>query len=123
VAIGSPVAVVRIDHERSRAEAAVKVETEQRARAENLAEQNRLSLYAARIKLAEQTFKEGDVAHVVRLLDSLRPEAGQTDLRGFDWYYLWQLCNSERLNAGRGRRPGAVRRVLAGWPVGGGRRG
>src|SRR5205807_1742263 len=54
---------------------------------------------------ADETFKDGDVARTLQLLDSLRPEEGQEELRSFDWYYLWQMCHSERLtlagNAGR----------------------
>jgi WD40 repeat protein/serine/threonine protein kinase len=83
--------------ERLKAEHAASLEAEQRARAQALAEENRINLYAARIKLADETFKAGDVARVVQLLDSLRPQQGQEDLRSFDWYYLWQLCHSERL--------------------------
>jgi len=90
--------------QRSRAEDAASQEAEQRAVAQALAEKNRINLYAARIKLAEQTFRDGDVPRVMELLDSLRPQEGQEDLRSFDWYYLWQMCHSERLacpNAGR----------------------
>ena len=90
--------------ERLRAERAANLEAEQRTLAQNLAEKNRINLYAARIKLAEQTSKDGDVARVLELLDSLRPQRGEQDLRSFDWYYLWQLCHNERLicrSAGR----------------------
>jgi eukaryotic-like serine/threonine-protein kinase len=104
VAIGSPIAALRIDRERQRAEEnarkaeqATLLEGNERARAERLAEDNRINLYAARIKLAEQTMKEGDTAHALQLLDSVRPQAAQTDLRGFEWYYLWQSCHSELL--------------------------
>jgi hypothetical protein len=83
--------------ERSNAEQAAQLQAEERGRAESLAEENRVNLYAARIKLAEQTFKEGDVPRVLQLLDSLRPTERQTDLRSFEWYYLSQLCHSERL--------------------------
>ena len=62
------------------------------------AEENRRNLYATRINLAQQTFDQGNVARVLDLLDSVRPLPGQEDLRGFEWYYLWQQCHSERLN-------------------------
>jgi eukaryotic-like serine/threonine-protein kinase len=95
VAIGSPILLVRITHERDRAEQAARHESEQRIRAENLADENRWGLYAARIKVAEQAIMDGDAARAVQLLESLQPQAGQEDLRSFDWYYLWQRCHSE----------------------------
>ena len=105
VAVGSPIAALRINRERQRAqenagkaEQAAKLEGEQRARAEQLAEQNRVNLYAARIKLAEEAINEGDADRSEKLLESLRPQAGEDDLRSFDWYYLWQRCHSEIIN-------------------------
>lgn len=116
--IGSPMAILRINRERNqatanaqaeawhrreaetsrqKAEAAVIAERTQRSRAEQLAEENRQNLYAARIKLAEQCVREGDSARTLELLDSLRPLPGETDLRSFDWHYLSHLCRSERL--------------------------
>jgi len=116
VAIGSPIAILRINHERQqaednatkeeqqrmraeanagKAEQAAKLEAEQRARAEKLAEETRWNLYVARIRNVEQALKEGDTARAEQLLDSLRPLSGQDDLRSFDWFYLWQRCHSE----------------------------
>ena len=34
---------------------------------------------------------------MLELLNGLRPEPGQEDLRGFEWYYLWRLCHNELL--------------------------
>ena len=83
---------------RQHAEQSATQEAQQRQRAEDLAEQNRENLYAASINLAQQVFEEGDVGRVNELLDSLRPKEGQSDLRGFEWYYLWRLCHSARAN-------------------------
>jgi WD40 repeat protein len=52
-------------------------------------------LYAARINLAHQIFEDGDAARVEELLNSLRPQTGEEDLRGFEWRYLERLCHSE----------------------------
>jgi len=71
-------------------------ESAQRSQAEALAERNRQSLYASRINLAHQAWQEGDIVRVLELLESQRPEAGQSDLRGFEWYYVWQLCHSAK---------------------------
>lgn len=70
------------------------------ARAEHLAEENRANLYAARIKVAEQSYKEGGIEQALTMLDSLRPQTGQEDLRSFDWFYLQRLCQKEALNLG-----------------------
>ena len=69
----------------------------QRQRAEVLTEQSRQSLYAARIGLAHRVFGDGDVEYAIQLLNSLVPKAGEEDLRGFEWYYLWRLCHGEKL--------------------------
>jgi WD40 repeat protein/tRNA A-37 threonylcarbamoyl transferase component Bud32 len=80
-----------------------------RRRAEGLAEESHLNLYAVRVKVAQQAWEQGDVGRVSELLDALRPQPGQIDVRGFEWYYLWRLCHSERRTlAGHS---GAVRSV------------
>lgn len=58
------------------------------------AEANRRQVYAARINLAQQAWRQADVSNALALLASLAPEDGETDLRGFEWYYLWRLCHS-----------------------------
>lgn len=81
-----------------RAEQAANLEAEHRRRAEHLAEQNRQNLYAARINQASHVFEEGDITRVLELLTSLKAKLGESDLRGFEWYYLWRLCHSEKFN-------------------------
>jgi hypothetical protein len=78
----------------------------QRQQAEALAEENRLNLYAARIKLIAQTIAEGDTSPAQELLESLRPRKGQEDLRSLDWFYLHQLASSERSTLTRRIRSG-----------------
>src|SRR6185503_16378758 len=41
---------------------------------------------------AMQAWEEGHPARVLQLLESQRSRFDQDDLRGFDWYYLWRLC-------------------------------
>jgi WD40 repeat protein len=43
-------------------------------------------------------------------LDSLRPAAGQSDLRGFEWRYLWRLANHRQQTF---HHPHAVRAIAA----------
>jgi WD40 repeat protein/tRNA A-37 threonylcarbamoyl transferase component Bud32 len=82
---------------RRAADRSARYEQAERRRAEALAENNRLHLYAARIHLAHQAWQRGDAGRVQELLDSLWPKAKQPDLRGFEWYYLWRLCHTERV--------------------------
>lgn len=95
VAVGSPIAALHINRERLRAEQSAVSETQQKLRAEELTVQARLRLYATQINLAQQIFEEGDVARVLEILNGLRPQPGEEDLRGFEWRYLWHICHSE----------------------------
>lgn len=63
------------------------------AEAQELA--NRRLLYVAEINLAQQAWENNDVARVLELLKSQRPENGEEDMRGFEWFYLWRLCHSD----------------------------
>jgi WD40 repeat protein len=54
-------------------------------------------LYLSRIGLAQRDWED---AHLQRMRDGLepylQPSAGQPELRGFEWYYLWGLLHAER---------------------------
>jgi WD40 repeat protein/regulation of enolase protein 1 (concanavalin A-like superfamily) len=58
-------------------------------------QQARCNLYAARMHLAQQAEQQGDLVRAQRLLETLRPEAGQSDLRGWEWRYLWQRSEGD----------------------------
>jgi eukaryotic-like serine/threonine-protein kinase len=73
VAIGSPIATLRIRAQRERAEG---------------------NLYAAEMNLAHQALANSNSTQVRALLERHRPAPGQTDRRGFEWRYLW--TKSER---------------------------
>jgi WD40 repeat protein/energy-coupling factor transporter ATP-binding protein EcfA2 len=66
------------------------------ARANQEAERANNLLYAADINLAQQSFGLGDVERAQELLDTFLPKPEQKELRGFEWYYLWQLYHKER---------------------------
>lgn len=52
-------------------------------------------LYVAQINRARQEYDSGNVTAAKQLLQSLIPEDNDaTDLRGFEWHYLWRLCNN-----------------------------
>jgi WD40 repeat protein/serine/threonine protein kinase len=53
----------------------------------------RLRFYASQINLAHQALQTGEHTRAIQILDELRPQAGQEDLRTFEWYYLWRICH------------------------------
>jgi hypothetical protein len=75
-----------------------RVATEQRARAEREAEDNRRLLYVAQMSLARQAWDETNIPRMLELIDRQIPDAGQEDLRGFEWYLLWRLGHSSILD-------------------------
>lgn len=68
---------------------------EQRYRAENQERINREQLYAAQMNLAMQSWLNAGVPRMVELINNQIPRPGQQDLRGFEWFFLWGLANSE----------------------------
>jgi WD40 repeat protein/serine/threonine protein kinase len=88
---------------------ALRSEARQRALAETRELESRRHLHAARMSLAMQDWEQGHVARVLETLESLRPQPGQEDLRGFEWYHLWRLCHY----AQRGRLRGDGTPVFA----------
>jgi WD40 repeat protein/serine/threonine protein kinase/tetratricopeptide (TPR) repeat protein len=58
--------------------------------------------YVLAMNLAGQAWETGHSARVLELLESQRPKFDEEDLRGFEWYHLWRLCNQGRRLAWRG---------------------
>ena len=93
---------------REAAQQAQRIEAQQRQAADNAraneAEQRRLAseqemlgrrrFYSAQINLANQAAEAGQMARTLDLLETQRPKLGQADLRTFEWYYLWSVCNA-----------------------------
>lgn len=75
VAIGSPIALIRINRERQRAEQAQALESASRVRAEQAERQTQQQLYAALLEQARATVLLGEMGHRVRALDALRRAA------------------------------------------------
>ncbi|HEY5911990.1 MAG TPA: protein kinase [Verrucomicrobiae bacterium] len=84
------------------------VQAQQQAEAERLAA--RQQAYAADMELGEQALAMNDRGLARRLLDRHRNRPGETDLRGWEWRYLWAQCQSEELGE-LCRRPNSVYRV------------
>jgi eukaryotic-like serine/threonine-protein kinase len=112
VAVGSPIAIYRINHERQRAEKGELAAREGEMDA-------RQKSYASDMKLAQQAIAQNDFGRALELLDRHRPgrmsndeirmenSEGQSvrqskfeirdspDLRGWEWRYLWGQCQGE----------------------------
>lgn len=56
---------------------------------------NNQLLYLARMKLANQEYQNANIARVETLVDLTTPQAGQVDLRGFEWFLFWRYANAE----------------------------
>ena len=67
----------------------------QAKRATQVAEERRQELYATRIGLAHQAWLDGNMGLAQSLIAAQRPGPGETDMRGFEWRYLWKLCQDE----------------------------
>jgi WD40 repeat protein len=55
----------------------------------------RLNQYVGDINLAHQALLAGNYGRAFQLLNRQTPQPGESDLRGFEWRYLWQLCQGD----------------------------
>ena len=81
----------------------------------NRAEQQRRRaeayLYDADMNFAGQALQQHDLGRALNFLNFHRPgKAGQRDLRGWEWRYLWEQCRSDEL-ATIGQHDGLVQAV------------
>jgi WD40 repeat protein len=75
---------------------------EQRDEVRALNERLQRTLYAAHMNLAQHAWEAGGVDRVRELLEEHRPKPGETDLRHFEWYYLYRLCHADLLTLNGG---------------------
>ena len=99
VTIGAPIAIYRINEARE-------AERVQLGRAKEESLKARQIAYASHMNLARQAVKEDDFYQALQLLDRYRPPQTplstinsplSTDLRGWEWRYLWRQCQGEEL--------------------------
>jgi hypothetical protein len=64
-------------------------------------------LYAANISLAQQALMQNYIGWASELLEQHRLGPGEPDLRGCEWRYIWQQCQSDAL-ATLCRRPAGI---------------
>ncbi len=57
---------------------------------------NRWPMYVGAVSRAEQAFLAGNPLKARQLLLTQQPVGKEVDLRGFEWYYLWQKVHPER---------------------------
>ena len=69
----------------------------QKERADAKADEARLNLYGAQMNLAQRNWESSAVGLVLDSLEMTRPQSGETDFRGFEWYYWNRLCHSSLL--------------------------
>lgn len=76
------------------AQAALRKDAElDREKALQSADEARLHQYVAHINLAHQALVDGHIAKALHLLERYSsPALGETDLRGFEWWYLMGKC-------------------------------
>jgi WD40 repeat protein/serine/threonine protein kinase len=79
-------------------EARARLESEQRN--QQILRQKRIYnhlFYASILKDAQTDWEDANINNLLALLDDLRPEhTSGEDLRGFEWFYWWQLCHADR---------------------------
>jgi WD40 repeat protein/tRNA A-37 threonylcarbamoyl transferase component Bud32 len=88
MAIGSPVAIYRIDRARQQAET-----NSQLAQAREIAV--RQTSYATEMLFAAEEIQADNRGQAMELLNISLPQPGQPDLRGWEWRFLWGQCHSD----------------------------
>jgi WD40 repeat protein/serine/threonine protein kinase len=86
---------VKADQARRLADSRFTSEKAAHEKAADTAEHSRKLLYAADVRLAGQAWQRNDVIRMRELLARHFPVAGQQDLRGFEWHYLWKQIARE----------------------------
>jgi eukaryotic-like serine/threonine-protein kinase len=86
------VRATRAEQEQSRLRAA-EAALRRQAEAQELTARQRA--YAADMQLTQQALGMDHLVRARELLHRHKPQPGQRDLRGWEWRYLWQLCQSD----------------------------
>ncbi len=66
-----------------------------RLRAETARQDTRRNLYASEVNGAYTALAENHLGRAIELMKRQIPARGEDDLRGFEWRYLWQQCQSD----------------------------
>jgi serine/threonine protein kinase/WD40 repeat protein len=89
----------RVDAETNEKKAVESQLNESRLRAQAQSQElaARQRAYASDMNVAKQALDGNNLGRALDLLNRQRPEAGQKDLRGWEWRYLWQQTHSDAL--------------------------
>jgi WD40 repeat protein len=68
-----------------------------RRQAEERTQEAEWQQYVSDMHSAMAAWEQSNVGRTLELLERHRPLPGQTDLRGFEWHYLWRQCQDNRL--------------------------
>src|SRR5207244_9989307 len=90
------------EREKNISQVAEQNEAAQRAIAVEQVDLSRRLLYASDMTLAYRAWEGGDIGRARDLLNRQWPQAGEDDLRGFEWRRLWQLCRDRSRQTLRG---------------------
>lgn len=86
------------EEEREVARKAEKEADAARATAQERLDETKRTLYASQMKLALEAWNEAKDKRLRELLAAQDPKVhGGADLRGFEWFFLWNLLRSDRL--------------------------
>jgi WD40 repeat protein/serine/threonine protein kinase/Tfp pilus assembly protein PilF len=86
------------EREEQLARAAEAQEAKQRRAAEGERDTAQRRLYLVDMQLAQQAWEVGDIDRLHEILQAHRPTSGQSDLRGWEWYYLLASCHRALLS-------------------------
>lgn len=78
-----------------------------------LKRQAQVASYTSDMNLSYQEWAEGKLPQARARLETHLPRAGQADLRGFEWRFLWNLCRDERTRTVRFGDDDPVRQLAA----------
>ena len=90
IAIGSPVAIYRIERSRQQAETNSHL-------AQASEKSVRETSYATEMLFAAEEIEAENRGQAMELLNRSRPLPGQVDFRGWEWRFLWAQCRSDEL--------------------------
>ena len=81
--------------QRNASDAAKHAAGEAKVEADRQRDEARLTAYASGMELAHRAWEENNIVRARELLEEVPKEAAGRGLRGFEWYYLSRLCQSE----------------------------
>jgi WD40 repeat protein/serine/threonine protein kinase len=74
-----------------------RIAEEERGKAEAERDHSERLLYTANMNLASYALHDSNIGRTQELLKRHIPKAGEPDLRGWEWRYLWRQCRSDEL--------------------------